>query len=149
MTTTVLNTKISEVENKIPEASGLVTTTVFNTKIGEVENKIPDHAEYITTPEFNKWTAENFTARLKQADLVSKSDFDNKLTNFNKSITSNKTKHLEVQKKLISLITKDYNFFVGRIYYVNNDRSQNTFVYQQTVDTSELKKDKGNDYVLS
>ena len=149
VTTTVLNTKISEVENKIPEASGLVTTTVFNTKIGEVENKIPDHAEYITTPEFNKWTAENFTARLKQADLVSKSDFDNKLTNFNKSITSNKTKHLEVQKKLISLITKDYNFFVGRIYFVSNDRSQNTFVYQQTVDTSELKKDKGNDYVLS
>ena len=149
VSTTVLNTKISEVENKIPEASGLVTTTVFNTKIGEVENKIPDHAEYITTPEFNKWTAENFTARLKQADLVSKSDFDNKLTNFNKSITSNKTKHLEVQKKLISLITKDYNFFVGRIYFVSNDRSQNTFVYQQTVDTSELKKDKGNDYVLS
>ena len=149
VTTTVLNTKISEVENKIPETSGLVTTTVFNTKIGEVENKIPDHAEYITTPEFNKWTAENFIARLKQADLVSKSDFDNKLTNFNKLITSNKTKHLEVQKKLISLITKDYNFFVGRIYFASNDRSQNTFVYQQTVDTSELKKDKGNDYVLS
>ena len=42
VTTTVLNTKISVVENKIPDTSGLVTTTVLNTKIEEVENKIPD-----------------------------------------------------------------------------------------------------------
>ena len=51
-------------------------------------------------------------ARLKQADLVNKTDFDNKLTSFNRQITSNKTKNLEVQKKLDSLITKDYNFFL-------------------------------------
>ena len=49
-----------------------MTTTVLNTKIWEVENKIPDHAKYITTPEFNKLIAEKFTARLKQADLVRK-----------------------------------------------------------------------------
>ena len=41
VTTTVLNTKISEVENKISYISSLVTTTVWNTKISEVENKIP------------------------------------------------------------------------------------------------------------
>ena len=35
---------------------------------------------YITTPEFNKLTEEKFTARLKQVDLVSKANFDNKLT---------------------------------------------------------------------
>ena len=35
--TTVLNTKLNEVQDMI----GLVTTTVGNTKIGEVENKIP------------------------------------------------------------------------------------------------------------
>ena len=33
MTTTVFNTKISEVENKIPNNSHLVTTPVLNTKI--------------------------------------------------------------------------------------------------------------------
>ena len=82
----------------------------MNTKISWVENKVPDHAKYITTPEFNKLTAENFTARLKQADQVTKTDFDNELKNFNKQITSNKTKLLEVQKKLNSLITKDYIF---------------------------------------
>ena len=50
------------------------------------------------TLEFNKLTAENFTARLKQVDLVSKTDFDNKLTSFNRKTTSNKTKKLEAQK---------------------------------------------------
>ena len=116
MTTTILNTKINGFENKIPDTSGLVTTTVLNTKISEVENKILDHAKYTTTLEFNKLAAEHFAARLKQADLVSKTDFDNKLTRFNRKITSNNTKYLQVQKKLNSLIRKDYNFFLGRIY---------------------------------
>ena len=47
-----------------------MTRTVLNTKISEVENKILDHAKYITTQEFNKSTTENFPARLKQANLV-------------------------------------------------------------------------------
>ena len=129
--------------------SGLVTTAVLYTKISEVENKILDNSKYITTQEFNKLTAENFAARLKQVDLLNKTDFDNKLTNFNKRITSNKIKHVEVQKKLNRLITKDYNFFLGRIYFRNNDGSQNTFVYQPTPDALELKKDKCTDYILS
>ena len=94
-----------------------MTKTVLNIKISEVENKIPNHDKYITTPEFNKLTAENFTARLKQANLVTKTDFDKKLTSLNRKITSNKTKYLEVQRKLNSLITNYYNFFLGRIYF--------------------------------
>ena len=88
-----------------------MTTTALNTKISEVGNKISNHDKCITTPEFNKLTAEWFAARLKQANLMTKPDFDNKLTNFNNQITSNEAKHLEVQKKLVSLITNDYNFF--------------------------------------
>ena len=81
---------------------------------------------------------------------MNKTDFDNKLTRFNKGITSNKTKHVEVQKKLSSLITKGYNFlFYFRIYFTSNDRSENTFVYQPTLDPLGLKKDRGTDYVLS
>ena len=34
-----------------------MTTTVLNTKIEEAENKIPDHVEYIAIPEFNKLKA--------------------------------------------------------------------------------------------
>ena len=75
-----------------------MTTTVVNTKVSEVENKIRDHAKYITTQEFIKLTAENFAARLKQANSLSQTDFDNKLIRFNKNITSHKTKYLEVKK---------------------------------------------------
>ena len=91
-TTTVLNTKFSEVENKIPITSSLVATTVLNRKIGKVENKIPDQAKYITTPQFNKPIAENFTTRLMQDNLASKTAFDKKLTSINREIISNNSK---------------------------------------------------------
>ena len=42
-----------------------MTTAVLNTKFSEVGDKIPNHDKYIITPEFNKLTAENFRARLK------------------------------------------------------------------------------------
>ena len=103
----------------------LVTATVLNTKISEVENKIPNHYRYICTPEFNKLTAENFAARLKQPNLVTKTDFDNKITSYNRRITSNNTKYSEVQKKLDSLMTNDYNFYLGRMYFASNDESHN------------------------
>ena len=83
-----------------------MNTTILNTKISKVENKILDHAKYITTQEFNKLIAENVTAKLKQANIVTKTDYNNKLT-----------KYLEVQKKLNSLITNDYTFFLGGIYF--------------------------------
>ena len=59
-----------------------MSTTVLNTKISEVKNEIPDNSKYITTQECNKLTAENFEARLKQANLMNKIDFDNKITSF-------------------------------------------------------------------
>ena len=126
-----------------------MNTTVLNTKISEVENKIPSHDKYITMPEFNKLSAESFAARLKQVNLLTKNGSDNKLTSFNKRITSNKRKHLEVQKEVNSLITNDYNFFLGRMHFIGNDRSQNPFFYQPTLDKLKLKKYKGPDYVLS
>ena len=99
----------------MPDASGLVNTTAFNTKNSEVDNKI---------------TAKTFKEKLKQTDLVSKNNFDNKLISFNKRITLNKTKYLEVQKKLNSLKIKDYIFFLGPIFFT-------------------IKKGKGTDYALS
>ena len=132
MTTTVLSTKISEVENKIPNASNLVTTTLLNTKISQVENKIPDNSKYITTPKFNKFTAVNFAARLKQADLANKTDFDNELTSFNRRITSNKIKHSEVQKKLNSLVTKVFSY-VEFILQIMMDLKTHLFINQNLI----------------
>ena len=34
-----------------------MNATVLNTKISEAENKVPNHAKYITTQEFNNLTA--------------------------------------------------------------------------------------------
>ena len=39
VSTTVLDTKIGEVENTIPDTSSLVSTTVLNTNIGKVDKK--------------------------------------------------------------------------------------------------------------
>ena len=68
---------MTAVENKIPNVSSLVKKTDYDTKVNEIEKKIPDHThnKYITTPEFNELAA--------QADLVTKTDFDNKLADLN------------------------------------------------------------------
>ena len=41
------------------------------------------HDEYITTPEFNKLTADAFNARIAQANLITKTDFDARLSGLN------------------------------------------------------------------
>ena len=68
-----MNTKVSEVDNKIQDVSGLVTTAVLNTKIKEVANKLPAirgsikktgynakildfEKNYFTTSNYNKFT---------------------------------------------------------------------------------------------
>ena len=70
--------------------------------------------------------------------MVNKTDFENKSISFNKQITSDKTKYLKVLKTLTRLITKGHNFFLSEMYFTINDVSQNTFVYQPTLSTSEL-----------
>ena len=68
----------------------------------------------------NNLTAKKFEARLKQADLMNKTDFDNKLTSFNKKNYFKLIK-TQVRKKVDSLITKDYSFLLSRIYFTTND----------------------------
>ena len=51
----------------------------------------------------NDWTAKNFTARLKQVDLVTETDFDDKMKSFNQKINSNKIKHLLVENEINTL----------------------------------------------
>ena len=76
-------TEITTVGNKIPNINNLVKKTDYNTKITEIEKKLTDHNhdKYITTPEFNTLAAGVFNARLAQANLVVKTDFDNSVSN--------------------------------------------------------------------
>ena len=75
------------------------------------------HDKYITTQEFNKLTAQNFAARLKQANLLTKTDFDDKLKSFNQKINSNKTKNLLVEDELKKLQTFDSIYFGERSHF--------------------------------
>ena len=63
----------------------------------------------------NPVAAENFAARLKQAniatkadfdDFVENTDFDNKLKDLNENLTSNKTSHVGAKQKLTDLTNK-------------------------------------------
>ena len=89
---------LTAVENKIPNISSLVKKADYNTKITEIEKKKKNtdhnHDKYITTPGFNTLAADVFNARLAQANLIIKTDFDSKLSSLNRKITANKTKHL-------------------------------------------------------
>ena len=67
-------------ENKIPHVRDLLKKSDYNTKICGIKNKVTtdhDHGKCITTQEFTKLTVDNFTARLAQANLASKSDNTN------------------------------------------------------------------------
>ena len=65
-----LNAKIEEVKGEITSIANFVATTTLTT----VENKIPDYSKYITRHKFIKLTTEMFTAKLKQANLVTEDD---------------------------------------------------------------------------
>ena len=76
-------TALTVIENKIPSVSNLVKKADYNTKVTEIENKLNDHNhdKFITTPDFNTLAANVFNVRLAQANLITKSDFDPKLSN--------------------------------------------------------------------
>ena len=88
-----------------------------------------NHDKYITTPEFNTLAADVFTARLAQANLITKTDFDAKLSSVNRKITTNKTKHLLVENELNQLKTFDSSYFTGKSHF-DEDGTQNYLVFQ-------------------
>ena len=104
---------------------------VDSSPVAVTENKITDlnRDKYITAAGFDRLTTENFKARLAQADLVTKTDFDTKLQDINKRITSNKTKHLLVENELKKLKTFDLNYFKGKGHF-EEDGTQNCLVFQ-------------------
>ena len=59
-----------------------------------------------------------FTARLAQANLVDKTEFNTKLTSFNKRINSSKTKHLVTENELKRIKTFDLRYFRGKNFLV-------------------------------
>ena len=78
----VTKNALTAVKNKIPGVSSLVKTANYDTKISELQKKLTDHNhdKYITIQQFNTLAADVFNARLAQSNLVTKTDFDAKLS---------------------------------------------------------------------
>ena len=68
-------------------------------------------------------------AKLAQANLIKKTDFDGKLSILNRKITKNKPKRLLVQNKSEKLITFDLSYFIVKSHF-EEDVAQNYLVFQ-------------------
>ena len=85
-------TALTTVENKIPSVSNFFNKTDYNTKVTEIENKLnnQNHDKHITTLEFSTLAAYIFNARLAQVNLITKTDYDAKLSRIIKKISKSK-----------------------------------------------------------
>ena len=90
-------------------------------KFSDLEKKPTDHKhdKYITTLEFNKLTA----------NLITKTDFDAKLSDLNKKIVPNKTEHLIINNELKKLKKFDLGYFIGKSHF-DEDDAQNYLIFQ-------------------
>ena len=70
-----------------------------------------------------------FNTIIAQASLITKADFDAKLTSLNRKTTKNKSDHLLVQNKLNKLKTFDSSYFRCKNYF-DEDGALNYYVFQ-------------------
>ena len=61
--------------------------------------------------------------------MITKTDFDAKLSSLNRKISEDKTDHLLVQNELNKLKTVDSSYFIGKNYF-ENDGMQHYLVFQ-------------------
>ena len=120
------------VENKISNISSLVKKTDYNTKkYWNWKEPFTDHNhdKYITAPGFNTLAANFFNARLAQANLITKTHFDTKLSNLNRKITTNKKNICSLKMNLKKLNTFDSIYFRGKSHF-EEDSTRNYLVFQ-------------------
>ena len=70
-----------------------------------------------------------FNAKLVQATLITKIDFDATLLSLNKKITSNKTKYLLLETEFKKLKKFDSSHFIGKSHF-EEDGTQNYLLFQ-------------------
>ena len=61
--------------------------------------------------------------------MITKTDFDAKLSSLSRKVTKNKTKHLLVENELKKLKTFDSSYFIGKSHF-EEDETQNYLVFQ-------------------
>ena len=100
---TEFNTKVTEIEGKIPSITGLTT----NSESFAVENKIPN-----------------------VSSLVEKTNLSAELKKISDRITSSKSRHLQIENEQKKLQKIDAAYFRGKNYFDGNDGAQNSLVFQ-------------------
>ena len=63
--------------------------------------------------------------------MITKTDFDAKLSSLNRKVTANKSKNLLVENELKKLKTFDSSYFIGKSHF-EEDGTQNYSVFQPT-----------------
>ena len=106
----VTKSALTVVENKIPDVNNLVKKTDFNTKVTEKEGKIPSITGLPTNSELS--AVEHKIPDV--SSLVKKANLDVELKTISDGITSNKSRHLQLQKF-------DAAYFRGKNYFDGND----------------------------
>ena len=101
---TNFNTKITGLENKIPNTSGFFKKTDYNTKITEIENKIPDISVLATKralttvetkiPSINNLATKTTLTTVENkipsiSGLVKKTDYNTKITDIENILNNN------------------------------------------------------------
>ena len=84
--------------------------------------------------------------RIEQANLITKTDFDAKLSSSNRKITQNKTKHLLAERELNKSKTFDSSYFNDKSYF-EEDGTPNYLVFQTI--NKYFKLTTNTDYVSS
>ena len=138
-------TKITEIEGKIPSITVLATTAVHNAvenKIPDVSNlvkitdyddaKIPDiESKYFTTSKYNKFMNEIIGNKMKEKELVKKSDISGFINNSdldNKIATlATKAELKAEQDKIVKVQVFDSSYLCGKNHF-ELDGSQNYLV---------------------
>ena len=98
--TNALDDKIDKVDKKIPDVTNFVKKTDFNSKITEVEGKIPNISGLATNSLLT--AVENKIPDI--TSLITKTDFDAKLKNIGDRVTYNKSKDILLDNELILLL---------------------------------------------
>ena len=109
----------------------MVKKTNYNTKITEIKKTLTDqnHDKHITPPYFNALAADSFNERLAHANVITKTDFDAKLSSFSRKITANKTKIFYVKNDLHKSEIFDSIYFIGKSHFKEDD-TRNYLVFQ-------------------
>ena len=119
------NSALTAVENKIPDVSGLVKKTDFTTKVTEIEGKISSISSLATNSALT--VVENKTPNV--SSLVKKANLDTELKKIRERVTSNKTRHFQIESKLKKLEKFDSSYFKGKCHF-EEDVTQNYLVFQ-------------------